>query len=135
MSQENVERYLRTIDAWNRGALDEWLDAAVTPGWEMVATGAFPGLASVYRGRDGAIEMWNGMRGPWEGHDLHIEVERIQDLGESILVLTTMRASGGKSGVDVVIKMAHVVSYRSGDEHLHNYANWAEALKAVGLEE
>ena len=26
ISEQNVERYVRAIDAWNRGALDEWLE-------------------------------------------------------------------------------------------------------------
>jgi ketosteroid isomerase-like protein len=76
MSQENVERYLRGIDAWNRGVLDEWLQETVTPGWEVVTDGAFPGLAATYRGREGAIAMWEALRGPWDAQDHHIEVER-----------------------------------------------------------
>jgi len=53
VSQENVERYLRANDAWNRGALDEWLED-ITPEWELVPAGVFPDLALVYRGREGA---------------------------------------------------------------------------------
>jgi ketosteroid isomerase-like protein len=43
MSQENVERYRRSLDAWNRGARDEWLED-ITAGWEFVTSGTFPGL-------------------------------------------------------------------------------------------
>ena len=132
MSREIVQRYLRGVDAWNRGALDEWLDDAVTPGWELVTGGAFPGLAPVYRGRDGAIEMWSAIRGPWENQGLHIEIERIEDLGASVLALATMRARGSQSGVDVAIRWAHVIS---GDQQIRSYANWDDALHAVGLAE
>ena len=97
MSQESVERYLRGVDAWNRGALDDWLRETVTPRWELVTGGAFPGLAATYRGREGAIEMWEALRGPWDAQDLHIEVERIEDLGDTALALLTMRASGNSS--------------------------------------
>ncbi len=96
--------------------------------------GAFPGLAPVYRGREGAIEMWTALRGPWDNEGLHIEIERIEDLGESVLALATMRARGSKSGVDVAIRWAHVITLRSGDQHIRSYANWDAALKAVGLE-
>jgi hypothetical protein len=133
MSRENVQRYLRGIDAWNRGVLDEWLEETVTPGWEVVTGGAFPGLAATYRGREGAIAMWEALRGPWDAQDLHIEVERIEDLGDTALALLTMRASGDSSGVPVAIHWAHVITLTGGDQRMRSYANWDDALKAVGL--
>ncbi len=59
----------------------------------------------------------------------------IEDLGDTVLALLTMRASGGSSGVPVSKKWAHVITFGSGDQHLRSYATWDEALKAVGLEE
>jgi hypothetical protein len=102
MSQENVERYRRSVDAWNRGALDEWLEDTVTPGWELVpAAGAFLGLAPIYRGREGALELWDAMRGSWDSQGFHLEIERIEDLGETVLALLTMQARGKESGAEV----------------------------------
>jgi hypothetical protein len=66
---------------------------------------------------------------------LHVAIERIEDLGDTVLALLTMRASGDSSGVPVDIKWAHVITYSSGDEHIRSYAIWDEALKAVGLAE
>ena len=86
-------------------------------------------------GGRGAVELWNAMRGPWEDQGLHIAVERIEDLGDTVLALETMRASGGSSGVPVAIKWAHVITFSNGDQHIRSYATWDEALKAVGLEE
>ena len=133
MSQENVARYLRSVDAWNRGALDEWLEGTVTQGWELVTGGAFPGLAPIYRGPEGALEMWEALRGPWEDQGLHIAVDRIEDLGDAVLALLTMRATGESSGVPVAIKWAHVITFTSGDQHIRSYASWDGGLKAVGL--
>src|SRR5713101_4505999 len=62
MPEENVERWRRGVDAWNRGALDEWLNETVTPGWELITGGAFPGLAPIYRGRQGALELWEALK-------------------------------------------------------------------------
>jgi SnoaL-like domain len=135
MSQENVERYRRGIDAWNRGALDEWLEDTVTPGWELVpAAGAFLGLAPIYRGREGALELWDTLRGPWD-EGLHIDIERIEDLGETVLALFTMQARGKQSGAETAIKWAHVVTSRGNDMHIRSCADWDEALEAVGLRE
>ena len=133
MSQEDVEHYRASVDAWNRGALDEWLEGTVTPGWELVTGGAFPGLAPSYRGRAGALELWDTLRGPWDDQRLQIDIERIEDLGESVLALNTMRARGQHSGVDVEIRWAHVITYKTGDQQICSYSNWDEALKAVGL--
>ena len=134
MSQQDVERYLGGVEAWNRGALDEWLQRTVTPGWELVTGGAFPGLAPVYRGREGALELWNALRGPWDNQDLHISVERIDDLGETVVALLTMRASGGASGVPVGIQWAHVITSPGGDQRIRSYASWDDAMQAAGLE-
>jgi SnoaL-like domain len=134
MSRENVERYRRANDAWNRGALDEWLDG-ISPGWELVTGGAFPGLDPVYRGPEGALELWEALRGAWDSQGLHIEIERIEDLGDMVLALLTMRARGKESGVDVAIKWAHIITYGSGSQQIRSYANWDEALEAVGLRE
>ena len=38
----------------------------VHPDWEFHTSGVFPGLKPVYRGPDGAAELWEAMRGPWE---------------------------------------------------------------------
>jgi hypothetical protein len=134
MSRENVDRYRRSVDAWNRGALDEWLED-ITPEWEFVTAGVFPGVDPIYRGREGALKLWDTMRGPWDNQGFHFEIERIEDLGETVLALSTIRARGQKSGVGVALKWAHVVTYRSGDQQTLNYANWEEALEAVGLRE
>jgi hypothetical protein len=75
------------------------------------------------------------MRGPWNAKDLHIAVERIEDLGDTVVALETMRASGGASGVPVAIKWAHIITFSNGDLHIRSYATWDDAVKAVGLEE
>jgi len=43
VSQENVARLVDGVDAWNRRAFDEWLERTVSPGWELVTDGVFPG--------------------------------------------------------------------------------------------
>jgi hypothetical protein len=75
------------------------------------------------------------MRDPWDNQGFHFEIERIEDLGATVLALATIRARGQTSGVGVALKWAHVVTYRSGDQQTRNYANWDEALEAVGLRE
>jgi hypothetical protein len=75
------------------------------------------------------------LKGPWENQGLHVEIERMEDLGETALALFTMWARGELSGVEVAIKWAHVITFTRGDQHIRSYPNWDDALKAVGLAE
>ena len=131
MSQENVDDYRRNTAAWNRGDLDAWL-AAANPHGEFLPSGTFPGLQPVYRGVEGARQLWNDMRGPWK--DIRISIERIEDLGDLVLALITFEVTG-REGLRTSRRWAHVVRYESGTWTMtENYASWEEALKAVGLE-
>jgi len=130
MSQENVERYRRGIDAWNRGALDEWLED-ISADWTFIPSGVFPRVRGVYRGRDGALRLWEDMRGPWDGQGFYFEIERIEDLGDTVLALCTIRARGQTSGAPASRQWAHVLT--SDPDVTRNYPSWEEALEPVGL--
>ena len=49
-------------------------------GWEWITGGAFPGLAPVYRGREGALDLWEALKGPWDNQALYVEIKRVEDL-------------------------------------------------------
>jgi ketosteroid isomerase-like protein len=129
--QENVDDYRRSIAAWNRGDLDGWL-AMVDQDFEFRPSGAFPGLQPVYRGVEGARRLWSDMRGPWK--EFRISVERIEDLGDTLLALITFNVTG-RDGLTTSRRWAHVETREGGKAATENYASWEEALKAVGLEE
>ena len=133
MSQENVEHYIRVIEAWNRDDLEGFLDG-VSPEWEFQTARLFPGFKPVYRGREGATEFWNTLREPWE--TFVVEIERTIDAGERVVGLLRFRGRGKSSGVDTALKYAHVASYAAGENvRLEGYATWDEALEAVALGE
>ena len=62
MSRENVERYRQSIEAWNRGALRR-VARRHHPGLGVRLLEVFPGLDPIYRGREGALELRDTMRG------------------------------------------------------------------------
>jgi ketosteroid isomerase-like protein len=133
MSRELVERYLGAIDAWNRGDLDSWLELAADE-WHTTAT--FPGIEPVYRGREGMIAIWEYLRAPWErAESIQIDVDRVKDLGDAVLALTTLRARAHESGPETAIKVGYVLIDDDGILRLTNYLSWDEALRAVGLSE
>jgi hypothetical protein len=62
----SMEDWLRaTLDAWNRRDREAYV--RVTPrDWEFHSSGVFPGLKPVYRGPDGAGQLWECNAGTWE---------------------------------------------------------------------
>jgi ketosteroid isomerase-like protein len=131
LSQELVDQYLGAIDAWNRGDLDAWLDLAAD---EWHTTGTFPGIEPVYRGREGMRAIWEYLRAPWESAaSIQIAVDRVEDLGDTMVFLTTLRARAHDAGPETAIEVGYVLSDDQGVLRLRNYLSWDEALSAVGL--
>ena len=133
MSQENVEIVRAGFEAWNRGDLKSAAEV-ISPQWEWHPARLYPGTDAVYRGLEGYTRFWNTFREPWES--VHIELERIEDLGDRVLALMMFSARGKGSGVDVTSEYANVFTFRDGLViYQVGYGDWKSALKAVGLEE
>jgi ketosteroid isomerase-like protein len=133
MSQESLESWLRrSVDAWSRGDREAWL-REVPPEWEFHTSGVFPGLKSVYRGVEEAVELWDAMRGPFERFT--VTLERVEDLGDRLVGLVTFKVQG-RDGIETGPQWAHVVTSRDGiPTRTDNFATWNDALAAVGLSE
>src|SRR5437867_4214644 len=84
MSQENMEIVRAAFEAWNRGDLER-VQKYLSPEWEWHPARLFPGTDAVYRGKEGYTRFWKTFREPWES--IHVEVERIEDLGDRVLAL------------------------------------------------
>jgi SnoaL-like domain len=139
VSQELVERFLAAIDAWNRCDREAWLDFAAD---EWRTSGTFPGIDPVYRGREGMITLWQYLREPSESPpdrrvagSLQIEVERVEDLGDTVVGLSTFQAQGERTAANITQKVGYVLADDNGYLRLTTYMSWDEALEAVGLRE
>jgi ketosteroid isomerase-like protein len=131
VSQENVNVIRKAFDSWNRGDLESWAEY-ISPEWEWRPARLYPGTDAVYRGMEGFTRFWNTFREPWES--VHVEVDRIEDLGDRVLALMTFHAKGKGSGVDVTSEYANVFTFRDGlVVYQVGYADWSTALEAVGL--
>jgi len=129
VDESQVARYMRGFEAFRRGDLDAWLNEAPD---EWHTTSTFPGVEPVYRGREGLTALWEFMRAPWE---MEAEIERVEDLGEELLVLLTARVRGKSSGAEAEWKAAHVMSEKDGVTRVKNYLSWEDGLAAVGLDD
>jgi ketosteroid isomerase-like protein len=137
MSEENVEVARRLFaafqTAWARDNPGAMFDSGpIAPDAEWIPFRDFPGPQS-YRGRDEFIEFWRTWTEDFEGWS--VELERLIDAGDDrVVALLHQTATGKGSGAPVELHFGQVHDLEDGRvARIRNYANPAEALKAVGL--
>ena len=131
MSQENVEAFWRTLEAFQRGDLDAWVESFHHDA-EFIPLRA--PIQGTYRGHDGVREF---LADNAESFDLFDPAyEHVRDIGDHVLAIGTLRVRGKESGVEVEVPSALVVTYRDGKAiRFEDFGDKREALKAVGLTE
>jgi ketosteroid isomerase-like protein len=134
MSQENVETVRRSLDGWNRGDVDAWLQSAHPEiEWFSEVARRMEGSETVYRGPAEMRRFWDEWHSIWA---LTIEVFEIRDLGETVVVLGRIRTRGEASGVDLEQPVAYVFEFDGGlARKIRAYLDPQQALEAVGLSE
>ena len=134
MSQENVEIAQAAYDAWNTGDLESVLDR-LHPDveWEENAQ-VYPGLDPVYHGHEGFLKRQRDAFDAWEWFT--VKDHEFVDAGEHVVVPLHLAAKGRHSGIELEMTVCDVLTFRAGKVVRHRlYANRADALKAVGLQE
>jgi ketosteroid isomerase-like protein len=131
VSEENVDRARRVYEAWNAHDWDRVV-AEVDESHELRLTGLLPGLKQEYIGHEGLREFLESFDAIWR--DLRVEVDRIEDAGESVVGLVHLHGTATGSGVPVSIEYAHVF-HLEGDRAVRTdaYRTWQEALDAAGI--
>jgi ketosteroid isomerase-like protein len=132
MSQENVEIVRRQFELWNRDDLTAW---ALThhPDVTVVPPAGWPEGEPL-----GSREEWLAqaalLRDSWT--EQRIEVRRIADAGDRVLVLFTWVTKGKGSHIPLETDMGCVATVDRGlIAHLVYFTDYAQALEAVGLAE
>ena len=131
MSQENVELYLRVIDAFNRRDLDALL-ALMDHDVEVVTRIA--AMEGGLHGHDGTRRWCENMFTAFPDYD--IEVVEVRDLGD--VTLASLRALGHGAGSDVPFEdlLWQASRWRRGKcVWWRAFETETEALEAVGLRE
>ena len=134
MSLENVEAVRRSLDAWDRGDFDGFVQDW-HPESEFFSAFMVQGEGDMraFRGLQGMRQYWDEWHSLW---DLRVEVSETRDLGDTVLVVAGMKVRGKGSGVEIESPLAYVYEFDDGlFRKVHTYLNLTEALKAVGLEE
>jgi hypothetical protein len=135
VSQENAEVIRAMIERWNNGdrdvaAIAEYADPAIELQTPFASVGGEP-----YKGYVG-IEHW--MRDVDDQFsEWHIEIDELRPVAKRVLAIVTVTGRGRASGVALNFASASVFDF--GSDHrvtrMHIYAERADAVKALGLEE
>ena len=135
MSEENVERFKRGIEAYNRqdaDALIELMDAEVE--WYPAILVGLGGQAAVFRGHDGIRELLREIDQTLA--EIHVEVSEIRDLGDRIFATGLLRTRGKTSGVETESPFGYIAHFKNGKAtEIRTYLDPKEALEAAGLSE
>jgi ketosteroid isomerase-like protein len=133
MSRENVETVRRAVEAWNTDDLDAFL-AELDPDveWQPAIEPGLEGEATVYRGHDGARQIWTQDRGEaWER--LVNRPQEFRDLGDSVLVLGRLDLTARTTGIEFGQEVGEVFDLRAGRiVRIRDFLTHVDALRAVG---
>jgi ketosteroid isomerase-like protein len=130
MSRENVELVMETYDAFNRGELNQVLDAMSD---DHVTYRGQP-FADTFHGKEGFLEAtadWTEGFSDWS-----VTPEEFIDAGDHVVVQMVQEARGEQSSAPVTGSFWFVHSIAAGKQvRLGMYMRESEALEAAGLRE
>jgi ketosteroid isomerase-like protein len=128
----NVELLRGFGDALNAHDIEAML-AYCDPNIELHSgIGAIQG---VYHGHDG-VRRWHGDNQEVWGEEIRSEIEAVFDLGEHTLAFHVARGRGQRSGVEVAMPQAVVVSWRDGlITYIKGYRDREDTLRDLGVTE
>jgi ketosteroid isomerase-like protein len=133
MSQENVEIVRNAFDAYDRGDIEGVLrrcDESIV----ITQPPDLPGVPPKQRGHSGVLEAFGIWPGQWD--DYRIEILRVTDAGDHVMVTTHQGGRGKQSGVDVEMDFTFVFTVRARKIfEWRIFMDEEQALEAAGLSE
>src|SRR5687767_5951561 len=94
MSQENVELFRRSVDAFNRRDLDAFL-ALVDDDVEVVPRGV--AMEGSHYGHEGVRRWWENVFGVWP--DFTVQIVEVRDVDDLTVVAVHFRGHGAGSDI------------------------------------
>jgi ketosteroid isomerase-like protein len=132
MSQENVEAVRRSLEAWNRGDVDAWLQPS-HPDIEWISEVAqrVEGSETVYRGQAELRRYWEDWHSLWE---VKIHICELRERDDIVVALGRIQTRGEASGIDLDRPIAYVFEFDKGAaRRVRSYFDQQQALEAAGL--
>ena len=133
MSQENVERMRKSLDAYDRRDRTTWL-ALRDPDCEVFPSDTWP-EAGVIRGPEAAWDFYVETMAPFEQRPVR-DVDIVDAGADKVVVHQRNEMRGRASGVDVELDYWVVVTFREGRVLRDQwFTDRSDALEAAGLSE
>jgi len=122
MSEENVERFVEVMEAFNRlvsadtepldraAALQDWI-GALDP--EIRFDPQQAPLQGTYVGQDGAMRWIADLAAHYEDGG-HVRLSDVRGLGDRVLAIGTLHFTGRGSGIETEAPVAILATYRTG---------------------
>jgi len=131
MSEENVEIALAAFEAWNRGD-SETFDALHHVDIVLVAPEGWP--EPRIEGREETHRQFARLKDAWS--DDRIEIDRVEDAGDKVLVDWRLITTGKSSGLAAEKAFTSISTVRDGlITRVEYFFDRAKALQAAGLSE
>jgi ketosteroid isomerase-like protein len=132
MSQENVDKVKRFIEAYNRRDFDTAVaDFDPQVDWVLPAGQAFDSC----RGPQQIIRFWDGLDETFE--DLQLRPQEHIDAGDRVATRLRHYGRGLQSGAEIDQELYHqVITFSEGKMvRMEYFVTWPEALEAAGVRE
>jgi ketosteroid isomerase-like protein len=131
MSEENVDRFVQGIEAFNRNDIPGVL-RLMDP--EIVWEHRLAELQGKFVGPEAVTGWFTDLDQHFQA--VEIDCPDVRDLGDRVLGLGTIRATGRGSGVETKLTFATVARYGNGRmTHYTDFGARDQALEAAGLSE
>ena len=127
----------RWVAAINRADADELVTLADPSVDYLPYLGSLSGEAGAYQGHQGLRQYVRDLAEAWSAYS--VEIHRLEDLGDEVLMEGRLRATGQSSGLEVDAEMAWVHSFRPGTGEgryirLRFFSDRAKAIAAAELQ-
>jgi ketosteroid isomerase-like protein len=128
---DRVALVRRAYETFNRGDVDAALDF-MHPELEW-HTYIVPGPGGgMYRGHDGARELWADARRIFG--DFRNVPEEVFEVGEHVIAYVSVEGVGARSGAAVQARIAHLYTFRDGKiASIRSFEDRDEACRAAGM--
>jgi ketosteroid isomerase-like protein len=122
----------RGYRAWNEDDLEALL-AICHPEVEYHSSGVFPGLDSVYRGKEEMRRWWETFHEPWR--QIKVIPERISERPDGVAILIRFEGTG-RQGIETTMQFINTIEIRDGLAYrFDSQPPTAEAISELGLAE
>jgi ketosteroid isomerase-like protein len=130
--RDDIELVRSAFEAWNRGDIDAFAGHAAEDVAWLEVSGRPEGAPTERLGRDRMRTSLESLFDAWESY--HLEVERVEEVGDRVVAVVREVARGRASGVEIDSRWGYLVTVEEGlIVRIEAYRDAGQALQVAGL--